>query len=201
MTWHSLDCRIEMRPVDQLQAIIDEMRHGLASVRHQMYFEKGTTCVTCGRAATHVIAWREKRYADAVGFKGLHVDLISVADNGRETLMTADHIIPKSKGGPKTVENFQPMCSPCNQAKADTVPEGWVDERDPKTLTRNRGGLKEETERERAARQKRNRARRARRARAKMRMRLGEPDTRLMDLCPPSLLVADSWDAYTRGSR
>lgn len=134
MTWHSLECRIDMRSADQLNAIINEMRKGLPSIRHMMFFAKGHKCVTCGLEATHVIAWREKRYADKTGFKGLHVDLIHVAENGRETLMTADHYIPKSKGGPNTVENLNPMCDPCNNKKADEVPEGWVDDRDPRAL-------------------------------------------------------------------
>jgi hypothetical protein len=33
--------------------------------------------------------------------------------------MTKDHIHPKAKGGAEKLENFQPMCSPCNSYKAD----------------------------------------------------------------------------------
>ncbi len=35
-------------------------------------------------------------------------------------LMTKDHIIPRSKGGPTTLENLQTMCSICNGKKGNT---------------------------------------------------------------------------------
>ena len=37
--------------------------------------------------------------------------------------MTKDHIIPKSKGGPDCIENFQTMCEECNKKKKNTMPE------------------------------------------------------------------------------
>lgn len=134
MTWHKLDCRIDMRPVDELTEVINDQRNGLPSTRHMMFLTKGHVCVTCGLIATHVIAWRDARWPDAKGFKGLHVDLIHVAENGRETLMTADHHVPRSLGGPSTVENLNPMCSPCNNTKGAIPPEGWVDPRTPEEI-------------------------------------------------------------------
>jgi hypothetical protein len=38
------------------------------------------------------------------------------------TLMTKDHIIPKSKGGIDKVHNMQTMCYPCNKAKGAVYP-------------------------------------------------------------------------------
>lgn len=36
-------------------------------------------------------------------------------------LMTMDHIIPRSKGGPTTVDNLQVLCTQCNNIKADKL--------------------------------------------------------------------------------
>jgi len=37
-------------------------------------------------------------------------------------MMTQDHILPKSKGGPNELWNLQTMCEFCNRRKADNVP-------------------------------------------------------------------------------
>ena len=39
------------------------------------------------------------------------------------TMMTKDHIIPKSKGGPDCIDNFQTMCEECNKKKKDDMPD------------------------------------------------------------------------------
>lgn len=35
--------------------------------------------------------------------------------------LTADHIVPVTKGGMNTVENLQPLCQPCNSAKNNRI--------------------------------------------------------------------------------
>lgn len=42
---------------------------------------------------------------------------------GSEEELTIDHIIPKAAGGTNAQKNLQVLCSPCNNAKADMVPE------------------------------------------------------------------------------
>lgn len=37
--------------------------------------------------------------------------------------LTLDHIVPRSKGGTNAVDNLQTLCSDCNYAKADELPE------------------------------------------------------------------------------
>jgi 5-methylcytosine-specific restriction endonuclease McrA len=36
---------------------------------------------------------------------------------GRVSELTADHVVPLSKGGTNSVSNIQPLCRPCNNAK------------------------------------------------------------------------------------
>ena len=39
-----------------------------------------------------------------------------------ERLMTVDHVIPRSKGGPSSWENIVASCAPCNRRKGDRLP-------------------------------------------------------------------------------
>lgn len=34
-----------------------------------------------------------------------------------DVLLTQDHVVPLSKGGPNTIDNIQPLCGPCNSRK------------------------------------------------------------------------------------
>lgn len=40
---------------------------------------------------------------------------------GAEEPLSVDHIIPRSKGGPTTLENLQTLCCPCNSSKGDRI--------------------------------------------------------------------------------
>jgi len=40
---------------------------------------------------------------------------------GKHRKLTADHIMPVSKGGTSSIENIQPLCGPCNSKKKDKV--------------------------------------------------------------------------------
>lgn len=51
-----------------------------------------------------------------------HLNLYAILPkSGAPVLMTKDHTIPKSKGGPNSMSNYTTMCAPCNGKKADTV--------------------------------------------------------------------------------
>jgi len=88
----------------------------MTSQRYQLFASKGVTCVSCGLVGEFFglekICYQEgDRY---------HFNLYGVRD-GREILMTKDHIVPKSMGGKNTLDNYQVMCFECNAEKADTV--------------------------------------------------------------------------------
>ena len=84
------------------------------SWRYRTFYQKGVRCACCGRIGTYF-----KLKADSKNIERAHFNLFS--EDG--TLMTKDHIIPKSKGGPDCIENFQTMCEECNKKKRDIMPE------------------------------------------------------------------------------
>jgi 5-methylcytosine-specific restriction endonuclease McrA len=40
---------------------------------------------------------------------------------GKECRLTADHVVPVSKGGSSNIENIQPLCGPCNSSKSTQI--------------------------------------------------------------------------------
>ena len=52
-----------------------------------------------------------------------HLNLYAVNDKGEEVLMTKDHILPKSLGGPDHLNNMQSMCKRCNENKSNKKKE------------------------------------------------------------------------------
>ena len=42
---------------------------------------------------------------------------------GRAT--TADHLVPRSRGGPDTLPNLRPACAPCNRQRGDMTLDEW----------------------------------------------------------------------------
>lgn len=82
------------------------------SLRYKTFMTKGYKCVCCGRVGTfYALEWvcgPENR---------AHFNLY--ASDG--TLMTKDHIIPKSRGGKNRINNLQTMCEKCNIKKGNKV--------------------------------------------------------------------------------
>lgn len=84
------------------------------SHRYWVFKHKGTVCVTCGLEGTH---FAKERAGDVESY---HFNLYGIRD-GKEVMMTKDHIIPKSKGGIDHLDNYNPMCYDCNQEKGDKI--------------------------------------------------------------------------------
>lgn len=81
------------------------------TTRLQLFKFKGIKCVSCTRVGAYFAIEICK------GHVSPHLNLYS--HDG--TLMTMDHIVPKSKGGGDFLENLQTMCTKCNGKKADKV--------------------------------------------------------------------------------
>ncbi len=54
-----------------------------------------------------------------------HLNLYHIGPNGKLTMLTFDHIIPRSRGGADHIDNGQTLCEKCNQKKGcDLIPAG-----------------------------------------------------------------------------
>lgn len=82
------------------------------SLRYMTFYQKGTKCACCGKEGTYFQLDGDE------STNRRHFNLY--ANDG--TLITKDHIIPKSKGGVDRVSNMQTMCYPCNKAKGAIYP-------------------------------------------------------------------------------
>lgn len=89
--------------------VVDEFDVYSKSLRYMTFYQNGLKCVCCGKEGTHFKLCGEK------GTNRRHFNLY--ADDG--TLMTKDHIVPTSKGGPDHIDNMQTMCTDCNKEKGD----------------------------------------------------------------------------------
>jgi len=88
----------------------------VASLRLQC-FKRSKVCVGCGLVGTIMSADTFTSNSDR---QGVHFNLYG-EKNGKSRLMTKDHIMPKSKGGPNDLNNLQTMCDQCNNTKGDTL--------------------------------------------------------------------------------
>jgi len=118
---------VKLYPVDEIFDLIrsDELYHDfevngetyrvkIKSARFTCFMKNRFRCVSCGVKG------------DVVGltFGGNpvpHLNLYHRNDEGELILMTKDHIIPRSKGGPNRQKNYQTMCCRCNGKKADKL--------------------------------------------------------------------------------
>lgn len=85
------------------------------SDRIKLFETKGRLCVRCGIEGTVFIL--ETHSPEVTP----HVNLYAVDPEGNYVLMTKDHILPRSKGGPDHLDNYDPMCAPCNEDKGNRL--------------------------------------------------------------------------------
>ena len=106
---------------EQWKKVVEKIYNGFSvkmnSQRYQLFATKGLTCVKCGITGSFFALERINSTRDNP--LRFHFNLYAIDDNGEEVLITKDHIIPKSKGGKNTLNNYQVMCYNCNQEKGD----------------------------------------------------------------------------------
>ena len=81
------------------------------SQRYELFKNKGVKCVDCGIEGKYFV--KEKHPSS----NSYHFNLYAINKRGKEVLMTKDHIIRKRDGGADSLENYQTMCTKCNQKK------------------------------------------------------------------------------------
>ncbi len=94
------------------------IEYNIKSPRFFLY-KKTTTCVHCGIEGKYYALEQTAKRGKNV-HPDWHLNLYGIKIvNGKkfEVILTQDHIIPKSKGGPHIVENLQTMCGLCNRDK------------------------------------------------------------------------------------
>lgn len=75
-------------------------------------FQKSSSCVSCGIEGKKFLL---EQYSDD---RNPHFNFYA-EENGKLILMTKDHILAKSNGGSNKLENYQTMCSVCNNLKGN----------------------------------------------------------------------------------
>lgn len=78
--------------------------------RLKVFKDKGCVCSSCGVEGTKLVKGVAKDKSEH--WVVCTQDLIP---------FTVDHIIPRSLGGANNIDNYQPMCAPCNFAKGNGV--------------------------------------------------------------------------------
>lgn len=87
---------------------------GMNSHRYYCFKYSGTKCVCCDLEGTYFALEKQK---NAISDK-YHFNLYGKDKNGKETMLTKDHRVAKSRGGKNHPDNYQTLCEPCNKDKA-----------------------------------------------------------------------------------
>ena len=100
----------------------------LCTARMKLFVNHGTKCVGCGLRGVFFAKEKHIEHADNLQVCW-RLNLYGFDQEGKEVLMTRDHIIPKSLGGVQHASNFQVMCFNCNAKKGNKVDESLLNRR------------------------------------------------------------------------
>lgn len=150
MIFHGMTGRYERNGIFDLEAVLPYIGEGthefngdlLSLDSHRLLlFKQNIVCVTCGLEGLYFAKERcVKRNTHYIkGGHGLkivtfslkerngelpnwHLNLYGMREDGREVMITKDHIMPRSKGGQDVMWNYQTMCQWCNSRKGCKIP-------------------------------------------------------------------------------
>ena len=97
----------------KVKILLGERKIKVSSLRLQC-FKRSLECSECG--LTGSIFALETSREDITP----HLNLYGIDKEGDEVLLTKDHTIPTSKGGPNNLDNLTTMCTVCNHIKGST---------------------------------------------------------------------------------
>ena len=91
----------------------EEITISMGSDRYQLFAEKGVKCVCCG---VEGVFFAIEKHWNTLHEK-YHLNLYGFDKNGKEIMITKDHIKAVSKGGRNHINNYQTICTKCNLKK------------------------------------------------------------------------------------
>jgi 5-methylcytosine-specific restriction endonuclease McrA len=87
---------------------------------------KSVQCAACPKVGNMFAIEKTYGYVRKSVYNDWHINLYSVDEFGRETMMTVDHVVAKSNGGADDESNMQVMCSVCNSRKGKMSMEHFM---------------------------------------------------------------------------
>ncbi len=109
---------LECLRIGDRNVVLDGEQVNLTSLRLRTFLARGVVCASCGLVGTH---FRKERGSPVD--ERPHLNLYAAREGDVEVMMTADHVVPRSRGGANRIENMQTLCSPCNEQKGDALPD------------------------------------------------------------------------------
>ena len=113
---YSVDVVLEHIRNSNHRVVLDGDSVRVKGVRMLSFLRNGITCVSCGVKGVF-FAKEKTSKAD----RSFHLNLYGIKENGKEVLMTRDHIYPRSLGGSEDITNMQTMCQCCNSRKGNKI--------------------------------------------------------------------------------
>ena len=108
----------------------------MASLRYQTFKENGTSCAICGIDGKFFA--KERHISTSKQDGPYHFNLYALDKDGKEVIMTKDHIIARCNSGNDSLKNLRTLCSPCNLNKS-------IEDKRIKTERESKSSLSEKT--------------------------------------------------------